>query len=43
MNRHGLSDRKPWFPKGTGWTGHVPQTCFGQTVPFGKGTPLGVP
>ncbi|WP_461811322.1 hypothetical protein [Faecalimonas sp.] len=36
MNRHGLSDRKSWFPKGAGWTGHVPQTWSGQTVPFGK-------
>ena len=31
-----------WVFKRAGWTGHVPQTCFGQTVPFGKGTPFGV-
>ena len=38
MNKHGLSDWKLGFQKG--WLDGA--DVFGQTVPFGKGTPLGV-
>ena len=42
MNKHGLSDWKLGFQKG--WLdGARPPDVFGQTVPFGKGTPKGVP